>query len=92
MINDRVFGPQFDPTDGTLGPLQLEKRWVLTTNHMVWPSAQAFFTYDTRGQAEDHLKILEDAEVSIPLDLAVHAWWCWPDSHFPAYRGEAEEE
>jgi len=90
MINDPTFGPLFDPQDGTVGHLQLKKRWAITRQRQVWPQAKAAFMYTQLNQAEEHLKLMEIADLAVPSDLQVRAWWCWPASLCPAYLDERE--
>ncbi len=85
MINDPIAGPMFDPEDGTVGRIQLVKRWALTSLRMVWPHPKAAFMYTASDVALDHLKILQETGQSTPPDLTVEEWWCWPTSVCPAY-------
>ena len=90
MIDHPLYGPLFDPEDGTVGRIQLNKRWALTSLRTVWPQPRAVFMYDSPEVAAKHLTLLKDTAQPIPLDLEVAAWWCWPTSRCPAYRAKKE--
>ena len=90
MINDPIAGPMFDPEDGTVGRIQLVKRWALTSLRMVWPQPRAVFMYDAQLTAYEHLTLLQETDQSIPGDLQVATWWCWPTSLCPAYLAEGK--
>ncbi len=93
MINDPQFGPQFDPSDGTVGHIQLVKRWGLTSLGLVWPNPKAVFMYDDQEEAEQHLELLKETRpADIPFDLQVVGWWCWPTTKCPAYRVSNEQD
>lgn len=92
MIEDPVAGPMFDPEDGTVGRIQLQKRWALTSLRMVWPQPRAAFMYESQLVASEHIRLLQETGQSAPLDLEVKNWWCWPTSMCPAYLTKEEVE
>jgi hypothetical protein len=85
MIEHPSAGPMFDPEDGTVGRIQLIRRWALTSQRMVWPQPRAAFMYDDPLYAEEHLALLRETERLTPNDIEVAMWWCWPTSRCPAY-------
>ncbi len=85
MQIDPLYGPQFDPTDGTLGRIQLLKRWVLVSGSCIWTPARGAFTYDKAETANRHASLLREIEKA-PPDLRAEAYWCWPGTHDPVYR------
>ena len=92
MIDNPIAGPMFDPEDGTVGRIQLHKRWALTSRRMVWPQPRAVFMYDSALIAYAHIRLLHETGQSAPLDLEVKTWWCWPTSMCPAYLTKEEAE
>jgi len=90
MLDDPITGPMFDPEDGTVGRIQLQLRWALTSLRMVWPQPKAVFMYDDQFSASEHLRLLRETGRQIPHDLTVETWWCWPASLCPAYLAKKE--
>lgn len=71
MKISKEYGPQFDPEDGTIGELQLVKRWY--TPHQ---PRQGRFTYATEAEAQ----------AKTPPDCATaELWWCYPNHFDPAH-------
>ena len=86
MIISKEFGPQFDPVDGTIGTMQLVKRWVLVKNSDgdMWQARQGRYTFASGEEAIKHKKLIEDVNPAdmIPKGgLGVAAMWCYP-GHF----------
>jgi hypothetical protein len=78
------YGPQFDPADGTIGPLRLVRRWAMThpETGLTWPAQQGRHTYGTEGEARE---ILDGIRTACPASrypgvhlLDVRAVWCYP--------------
>ena len=88
MIISREYGPQFDPSDGTLGKLQLVRRWGLcrAETGLLWPAGQGRYTYADRPDAVkalEQVKTVNRADL-YPADLTVMALWCYPGHYDPA--------
>ena len=90
MQTSNQYGPQFDPTDGTIGELQLEKRYVicLADGSMSYPH-QGRFTSATRAEAQERLNMIKAAHPAVGSVDHVEAWWCYPRHHDPV--GPVEE-
>lgn len=83
MIIDKIYGPQFDRIDGTVGKTQLVKRWAVTRKegHMAFAS-QGRYTKATKEEAEAELTAIQGANGKTIWDgMYVAAFWCWP-GHF----------
>jgi hypothetical protein len=82
------YGPQFDPSDGTIGHLQLVKRWVLVSGPagLPWPAHQGRYTHATRKAAVKFFAAVtaNNRPGVYPEDLRVVPWWCYPVHHDPA--------
>lgn len=85
MKFDPRYGPQFDPSDGTIGKLQLVGRWCLCLNDSVWPANQGRHTYATKELAEESKALYQ--KMNCPerfpelAKLTVDPVWCYP-GHF----------
>ena len=87
MITNTLYGPQFDPSDGTIGRIQLVRRWTLSINGDIWTPARGPFTYDTEERANEHLKLIRASrDEDALLNLAAYPYWCWPHNFDPLYR------
>jgi len=91
MIISKECGPQFDPTDGTVGDIKLVKRWVIFKNSdgLMWPARQGRYTFATEDEATKEKELVEKVNSAdmIPRgELGVAAKWCWPE-HFDPVSG-----
>jgi hypothetical protein len=91
------YGPQFDPTDGTVGEIQLVKRWVVCqrADHMPAFPRQGRYTYDTQAEGDEIIHQMQAAN-SIKhhrwiWELETIEWWCWPTHLDPAYAVEHDK-
>ena len=98
MIISPQYGPQLDRRDGTIGELQLELRYVVTTaGGLCWPKRCGTKTFTARRAAEAWLARGQLANPpsdshSEPRrsicdaiqELTVEPWWCYPGHHDPA--------
>lgn len=88
MRISREYGPQFDPVDGTIGKLQLVKRWVvLHADGTLFDKRQGHYTYCDRSEAETRAQLFMGANKNNPKvqNLTVGQWWCYPVHSDPAY-------
>jgi hypothetical protein len=89
MKTSKEYGPQFDPADGTIGTLQLVKRWALTNpdDGLVWPARRGQFTYGTVKEASAQLDAVKasNSKTHAPevYRLLVRAVWCYPRHYDP---------
>lgn len=85
MIKNEELGVQFDWRDGTIGDLQLVKRWVLTTpDGWMWGRHFGQNTSSTQEEAEEKLQKMRESNPNIKAEmdsLSVTPWWCYP-THF----------
>lgn len=85
VIKDSEYGPQFDRSDGTVGEIQLVRRWVLVhgPEGRMFTPRQGSYTRATREEAEHYRREIAEGNPAnlVPDDLRVEEWWCWP-SHF----------
>lgn len=86
MKISEIYGPQYDPTDGTIGELQLVKRWVLVSGEdpEYWGTRQGRYTFETYKEAKQRAEVLIEANPNskfVPADLRPCEYWCYP-SHF----------
>jgi hypothetical protein len=92
MIISSLYGPQFDPTDGTIGTLQCVKRWVLVKGdgNTFYPR-QGRHTKATKDEAEALVKAAirnngpGTSGHPYVQGLHVEEWWCYP-RHFDPIR------
>ena len=74
------YGPQFDPSDGTVGETQLVRRWGLVKDSgMLFPALQGRYSSATKEEQEKRLKVLLENDPTIDLECV--ELWCWP-GHF----------
>lgn len=92
MIKDEEQGVQFDGRDGTIGDLQLVKRWVLTTpDGWMWGRHYGQNTSATQEEAEEKLRKMRESNPNIKAEmdsLSVTPWWCYP-VHFDPVNSAA---
>jgi hypothetical protein len=94
MIISPQYGPQFDGTDGTIGPkVHLIKRWTLCTETReggIWGGRNGQNTYATLEDAERRIAVIRknNRPGDYPEDLHAVAWWCYPVHFDPAGRYE----
>lgn len=86
MIISEKWGPQFDSQDGTIGELQLVKRFTLMANDRYFFAQQGRFTYETKERAEEIRGQFKEANknnqyAELVKTLEVVAVWCYPN-HF----------
>lgn len=97
MVIDPGYGPQFDPSDGTVGETKLVRRYALVgKDGLTWPALQGRYTHATREAAADRLAgVLKNNNLdSLPelKDLRVAPVWCWPRHLDPVHgAGECHE-
>lgn len=92
MIISREYGPQFDPSDGTIGEHQLVKRWLLVEESgKLFRPQQGRYTYATEEEAGEVVKLFRDANPEgskyheLTAGLRAIQWWCDPVHHDPRY-------
>ncbi len=85
MIIDPQWGPQFDPRDGTIGKIQLVKRWRLVRgNGACFDPQCGIYTWETEAQAsaraEAFLRENPEGSPNHHFVKGLHAeeWWCYP--------------
>jgi hypothetical protein len=83
MKISKEYGPQFDPTDGTVGKLQLVKRWVIVrrSDGQMWQARQGRYTYPSEAEAIARKDVIErnNSANLIPAGgLGVEPRWCYP--------------
>ena len=101
MIISKEYGPQFDPSDGTVGECQLVIRYVLVcdpspplfSGGMIHPKQGRF----TKATLEEALASIEEIksnnpEDRIPKNLRAARCWCWPNHFDPLRLIDDEEE
>ena len=92
MIISKDYGPQLDPTDGTIGKLQLVKRWVLVSGEHdeIWTHRQGRYTHATRKGAQLAVDeyVLGNPLDRVPADLRTIQMWCYPGHFDPCGRIE----
>lgn len=87
MKISKEYGPQYDDIDGTIGNLQLVKRYAITDNKNIMICArQGRFTYGTKKEASNMLRAYKIGNSScisemFPNGLKVTCFWCYPN-HF----------
>jgi hypothetical protein len=89
IISDR-YGPQYDSTDGTIGPLKLASRYVIVNEEgsIVTPR-QGRYTFATKEEAEERIKDYwannskERVHELLGKELYPQEWWCYPNSFDP---------
>jgi hypothetical protein len=88
MIISDKYGPQYDHTDGTIGKIQLAKRWVIVNeNGDLVTARQGRFTYQSQQEAESMIVAYwannskETVWRHLGKELYAEAWWCYPN-HF----------
>jgi hypothetical protein len=91
MIISKEYGPQFDPTDGTVGDIKLVKRWVIVKNSdgFMWPARQGRYTFATEDEAAKEKELVEKVNSADKIPeggLGVADRWCWPE-HFDPVSG-----
>ena len=97
MVIDPKYGPQFDPSDGTVGETKLVRRYALVgKDGLAWPARQGRYTHGTREAAAKCLAgtLRNNNPDSFPelKELRVAPVWCWPGHFDPAHgAGECEE-
>lgn len=77
------FGPQLNQVTGTIGALQLAKRYCVSeegSEMLVWPSSQGRYTHSLREEAQKRMDIAQPGVLDAPR-LFVRAVWCYP-THF----------
>ena len=85
------YGPQLDPTDGTIGNLKLVKRYAIARDGMMCFAQQGRYTYATRKEAEVYLSQVQSANtIDIWDGMEVKAFWCHPN-HFDPVGGALDE-
>jgi len=81
MIIHPTYGPQVDPTDGTIGETKLVKRWlILRLDGTKFHSSQGRYSYETQKDCQN------DAETIINTNLdredckglKATEFWCYP--------------
>lgn len=93
MENHRDFGPQFDPKTGTIGSIQLVKRFVVcTADGMMFAPRQGRYTHEIAARAQDVAYILEHSNPDREdcKGLNVREWWCYPTHFDPVAPVERE--
>ena len=87
IISDR-YGPQYDSSDGTIGKLQLVKRWVIVNEEGdLVTSRQGRCTHSSRVDAESMIQAIwdnnpkEKVHQLMGKELYAAQWWCYPN-HF----------
>lgn len=92
MIIDPDYGPQFDPTDGTIGQTQLVRRWVIKRGPGLFdffaPYRQGRYTYATKEECEAHAQLFIDNPTNrreLVEGLFAEEWWCYPGHFDPAH-------
>ncbi len=95
MIISPEYGPQFDRTDGTIGDLQLVKRWCIgdsAKDGQMWTPRQGRYTYESEEQADSAIKLYQKSNPPdrVPSTLVAVAWWCYPGHFDPCGRCELE--
>lgn len=86
MIVSPRYGPQLDVTDGTIGELQLVRRFVITCGGEFFGTRQGRYTYATRDEAQSRADAIQNEPTNIarklvPGYLQAAEWWCYPE-HF----------
>jgi len=79
MIISEKYGPQFDPTDGTVGKTQLVKRWAVANSEgFMFGASQGRYTHATEQEALKELSNIKANNLTIGDSLRVAQFWCWP--------------
>lgn len=95
MIIHFQYGPQFDPRDGTIGLVQLVKRWVVvkSTGDLYHPK-QGRFTFESKIRAENVARISDESNPDREecRGLTAQQWWCYPGHFEPAYPVQTPKE
>jgi hypothetical protein len=92
MIIDPNYGPQFDPSDGTIGPHQLVRRWVIEDkpgNLFYRPWGE--YTFATQDDCQTRIAEFQSNPTNDPKlveGLEAAEWWCAADCFEPRYKVE----
>jgi len=85
MIISEEYGPQFDPSDGTIGELQLVKRWgiVFKGTDRLFTARQGRYLVATEEDAQTRIDqiVAANSPDRIGGDLEPARFWCYPN-HF----------
>lgn len=91
MKISKAYGPQFDRTDGTIGDLQLVKRWMIVNEVTgnTFTSRQGRYTRQTKREVDEWITELEASNSpdrlqqieGSPVKLVAVEFWCYPE-HF----------
>lgn len=90
MKIDPKYGPQYDAGDGTIGKLQLVKRWApATPDGWLWGPAWGHRMRATKEEAEAYLASVRKANSAaaypVLATLSVAWFWCYPNHFDPAH-------
>lgn len=90
MKHSKDYGPQFDPEDGTIGELQLVRRYVIASGSpsVIWTPLQGRYTRATAEEAQAYIDGIKasNSPDRYPADLHVAAFWCYPGHFDPCGR------
>lgn len=94
MKISKEFGPQFDPADGTIGTLQLVRRWLICSGEGMFYPRQGRYSWESWEKAADIIDSFKDNPANagrLPAGLRPVAYWCYP-GHFDPVGPCAHEE
>ena len=99
VLYSKRYGPQVDLTDGTIGKVQLIRRFLLVRgDYELFHARQGRYSYATAEEAQEHCDaFLENNPPGCDKHhyvkgLHIRAWWCYPNHFDPVGPVLTEEE